>query len=157
MVPAGHPLAGAAKPTLATLGAHPLAAHVFTTTERSLQEVFAEQGLVPQIVLSSRDAELIKTYVRMGFGVGIVADVAYDPASDADLVALDASHLFPRETTWAGVSNKAVSAAYMYEFLGLLAPDLTRENIDRARDTAHANWADLRSRYGGARMSAHHH
>lgn len=133
VVPAGHPLAGSTeKPTLATLGSYPLSTHVLTTTERSLQDLFAEEDIVPQIVLTSRDAELIKTYVRTGLGVGIVAAAAFDPVRDADLVALDASHLFPRETTWAGVSKQAVLREYMYEFLSLLGPDLNRETVARA-------------------------
>jgi LysR family cys regulon transcriptional activator len=138
VVPPAHPLAGSQKPSLAMLGAYPIASQVSAPGERPLQDVFTAAGITPQIVLTSRDAELIKTYVRHGLGIGIIADVAFDAEKDQDLTALNASHLFPEETTWAGFSKQGVLRRYMYEFLGLLAPGLTRENIDRARDAAHA-------------------
>jgi len=85
--------------------------------------------------LTARDADVIKTYVRLGFGVGIVADVAVDPKEDRDLVAIDASHLFPIHTTWIGVSRDGVLRRYMYDFMQLLAPHLNRRLIDRACNT----------------------
>ena len=76
---------------------------------------------------------MIKTYVRLGIGVGIVANMAIDPVEDADLVVLDAAHLFPTHTTWVGVDRGALLRRYVYDFIGLLAPHLSRRVIDRAR------------------------
>jgi LysR family transcriptional regulator, cys regulon transcriptional activator len=133
VVPASHPLAGSKGATLAKLGSYPIAMHVFTASEIPLHEEFGKAGVEAHVALTTRDAELIKTYVRLGLGVGIIADLAFEPDRDQDLAALDISHLFPEETTWAGFSREGVLRQYMYEFLALLAPHLTRERIDRVR------------------------
>jgi LysR family transcriptional regulator, cys regulon transcriptional activator len=86
--------------------------------------------------LTARDADVIKTYVRLGLGVGIIADMALDAKGpDADLVSIDASHLFPMHTTWIGYARDTLLRRYMYDFLGLLAPHLTRKLVDRANGT----------------------
>ena len=133
IVPRSHPLADVTKPTLAKLGAHPIASHVFAASELSLDEVFSQAGIETHVALTTRDAEIIKTYVRHGLGVGIIAEVAFEADRDEDLVAIDASHLFPSETTWAGFAKDGVLRQYMYDFLELLGPHLTRESVDRAR------------------------
>jgi LysR family cys regulon transcriptional activator len=68
--------------------------------------------------------------------VGIVASMAIDPREDADLLSIDATHLFPSHTTWAGYQQGALLRGYMYDFLQLLAPHLTRRLIDRAGNAA---------------------
>jgi len=136
VVPASHPLASARALSLARLAAYPLASHASTTTDRWLHELFVAAGIEPQIVLTTPDAELIKTYVELGFAVGIIADVAFDPEKDQQLVAREVSHLFPAAPTWVGFSGQALIRQYIYEFLAMLAPGLTRERIDRARDAA---------------------
>ncbi len=81
----------------------------------------------------ARDADVIKTYVRLGLGVGIIADMALDGTGpDSDLVSIDASHLFPVHTTWIGYARDTLLRRYMYDFLSLLAPHLTRKLVDRA-------------------------
>jgi LysR family cys regulon transcriptional activator len=70
--------------------------------------------------------------VRLGLGVGVVASMAIDPREDADLVSIDASHLFPAHMTWAGFQQGALLRGYMYDFLQLLAPHLTKRLVDRA-------------------------
>ena len=88
VVPKGHPLAKVKKPTLKQLAAHPIVTYVFSFTgPSSLHDIFAKEGLVPNVVLTARDADVIKTYVRLGLGIGIVASMAVDPKEDADLVA----------------------------------------------------------------------
>src|SRR5262249_46121306 len=87
------------------------------------------------IALTARDADVIKTYVRLGLGVGIIADMAFESARDSDLVAIDASHLFAVHTTWAGFARGTYLRGYLYDFLQLMAPHLTRGLIDRARDS----------------------
>jgi LysR family cys regulon transcriptional activator len=84
------------------------------------------------VALTARDADVIKTYVRLGLGVGILADVAVDPREDRDLIAIDASHLFPVHTTWIGFARGGLLRRYMYDFLQLFGPHLNRRLVDRA-------------------------
>jgi LysR family transcriptional regulator, cys regulon transcriptional activator len=133
VVPHGHPLATEPKVTVETLGNYPIVTYVFGFTgPASLQQVFARAGVTPQVALTARDADVIKTYVRLGLGVGIIASMAVNPREDADLVSIDASHLFPAHSTWAGFHRGALLRGYMYEFLQSLAPHLTRRLVDKA-------------------------
>lgn len=137
VVPADHPLAQVKKPTLAQIAAHPIVTYVFSFTgTSSLPQIFAKAGLTANVALTARDADVIKTYVRLGFGVGILADVAVDPEADKDLVSIDASHLFPLHTTWIGFTRGGLLRRYMYEFMQLFAPHLTRRLVDRAASAA---------------------
>ncbi len=143
VVPADHPLAQVKKPTLAQIAAYPIVTYVFSFTgSSSLPQIFAKAGLTANVALTARDADVIKTYVRLGFGVGILADVAVDPEADKDLVSIDASHLFPLHTTWIGFSRGGLLRRYMYEFVQLLAPHLNRRLIDRAAITANQQEVD---------------
>ncbi|PZN30183.1 MAG: HTH-type transcriptional regulator CysB [Proteobacteria bacterium] len=136
MVPLDHPLAAIRKPTLKQVAAWPIVTYVFSFTgPSSLYQIFAKAGLTPNVALTARDADVIKTYVRLGMGIGILADVAVDPKEDRDLVAIDASHLFPIHTTWIGFTRGGLLRKYMYEFLQLFAPHLTRRLVDRAMNT----------------------
>lgn len=133
IVPAGHPLAEVRQPTLEQLAAYPIVTYVFSFSgPSSLHEVFAAAGLRPNIALTARDSDVIKTYVRLGLGVGLLAEVALDPEADRDLVSVDASHLFAVHTTWVGFPRDGLLRHYMYDFLGLMAPHLTRKLIDQA-------------------------
>lgn len=133
IVPQGHPLANAKPLTLQDLAAHPIVTYVFSLSgQSSLLEYFASAGLTPKIALSARDADVIKTYVRLGFGTGIVASMAKERVIDDDLVALDASHLFPTLTTWIGFRRGALLRRFMFDFIELLAPHLDRETVERA-------------------------
>jgi len=148
LVPAGHPLAAERRPSLAALAKYPLVTYVFSFTgPSSLHEIFARSGLAPRVALTARDADVIKTYVRLGLGVGLVASVAIDPVADADLVSIDVSHLLPAHTTWIGFQRGALLRGYMYEFIQLFAPHLTRRKIDRA-STAASN-ADIDALFEG--------
>lgn len=134
IVPADHPLAQTRHLTLEELGAYPIVSYVFSFTgPSSLTDAFLARNLRPNIALAARDADVIKTYVRLGIGVGIIANMAIDPVEDADLVVIDAAHLFPVHTTWVGFDRSALLRRYMYDFIGLLAPHLSRRVIDRAR------------------------
>jgi len=137
VVPQGHPLARVKKPTLKQLAAHPIITYVFGFTgPSSLMGIFANEGLVPNVVLTARDADVIKTYVRLGLGIGIVASMAIEQQADADLVHIDTSHLFPAHLTWIGFRRGGLLRKYQLEFIQLFAPHLTRRVIERA---AHAS------------------
>ena len=133
IVPAGHPLTQIERPTLQDLAAFPIVTYVFSFTGRSsLHQAFAQQGLTANVALTARDADVIKTYVREGLGVGIVADVALDPMQDRGLVSIEAGHLFSVHTTWVGFARDRLLRGYMYDLLALIAPHLDRDRIDRA-------------------------
>jgi LysR family cys regulon transcriptional activator len=133
ITPNGHPLAKSKTLTLARLSQFPLVTYVFNLSgPASLPEAFEAAGLEPDIALTARDADVIKTYVRLGLGVGIVAAMALHPQEDQDLCSFDASHLFPRHLTWAGFRRGSYLRRYTIDFLNLLAPHLDRTNIHKA-------------------------
>ncbi len=133
VVPKAHPLAGRTQPTLKEISEYPVVTYVFSVTGRSsLAETFERAGLKMNVVLTARDSDVIKTYVRLGLGVGIVACVARSEGEDSDLVAIDGSRLFPEYVTWIGVRRGRLLRAYMYEFMCQFAPHLKRKVVDQA-------------------------
>lgn len=135
IVPQGHPLIQNPKLSLAELAKQPIVTYVFGFTGRSqLDHAFASQQLEPNVVFTATDADVIKTYVRLGLGVGIVASMSYDPKVDTDLVAIDASHLFPDSVTHIGFRRGAFLRAYMYDFITAFAPHLNRQLIEAAQN-----------------------
>lgn len=136
IVPRDHPLADAqGQLSLEILADYPLVTYVFSTNhESSLLKAFREAGLKPNVAFTARDADVIKTYVRMGLGVGVVASMA--SGCDEDLVALDGEGLFPRCTTWLGFTRDLVWRQWMYEFVEQFAPQWDRTQIARARECA---------------------
>jgi LysR family cys regulon transcriptional activator len=136
VVPRGHPLASAGKLTLKKLAVHPIVTYVFSFSGRSsLPALFETAGLSLDVALTARDSDVIKTYVRLGLGIGILAKLAVDPIADSDLAALDAAHLFEGHTTWVGFRRGALLRAYMYEFIELLASHLPRQLVQAAEKT----------------------
>jgi LysR family cys regulon transcriptional activator len=132
VVPRDHPIANSGKLSLRTLSQYPIVTYTFSFSGPvSLQDIFAKAGLTPNIAITARDSDVIKTYVRLGLGVGIVAHMAIDD-EDSDLKAIDASHIFPPHLTWIGFRRGTLLRKYMYEFAQLLAPHLDRRTIDRA-------------------------
>ena len=136
-MPRDHPLAGIGNPTLQQLAAHPIVTNVLGQSgSTSLHEIFAGAGLVPNVVLAARDADIIKTYVRLGLGIGIVASMAIDASDDADLVHIDTSGLFPSRRTWIGFRRGSPLRKYQFDFIQLFAPHLTRDLIERTANAA---------------------
>lgn len=134
LVPSAHALAALDRaPTLAELAPLPLVSYESTNKpESSLRRAFAEAGLVPQIAMTARDADLIKTYVRAGLGVGLLAEMAVGTRDDADLVALPAPAAIPECTSWAVLPRERVLRDYALELLLALAPQLDRADLKRA-------------------------
>jgi LysR family cys regulon transcriptional activator len=96
---------------------------VFSVTgESSFKRAFRDQGMEPRVVFTARDADIIKTYVRMGMGVGVIASMAFECQDREDLVAIDAQGLFPRVTTWIGFPRDMVLRRFMVDFIHLFAP-----------------------------------
>jgi LysR family cys regulon transcriptional activator len=134
LVPLDHPLAQQTEPLdLKTLAEHPLVTYVFSVTgESSFKRAFHDQGLEPRVVFTARDADIIKTYVRMGLGVGVIASMAFECQDQADLKAIDVKSLFPEVTTWLGFPRDMVLRAYMVDFIHLLAPHFDPRDIRAA-------------------------
>jgi LysR family cys regulon transcriptional activator len=131
-----HPLANEDKLTLEKLAEYPIVTYVFGFTGRSqLDDAFNAKGYVPKVVFTAADADVIKTYVKLGIGVGIVASMAFDPEIDNELVAIDASHLFEASTTKIGLRRGTFLRGYMYEFIELFAPHLNKVLVDEALKT----------------------
>ena len=130
-----HPLTKLEHVTIKDLARYPLITYVFSFTgASSLHTVFARDGLTPKVALTARDSDVIKTYVRLGLGVGIVASVAIDPAQDSDFTVIDAASLFPIHTTWIGFRSGTLLRNFAYDFIQLFGPHLTRRLVDRAID-----------------------
>ncbi|MCK7596866.1 HTH-type transcriptional regulator CysB [Microbulbifer sp. CAU 1566] len=133
LVPRGHELCQLSKLTLEEVAKYPIVTYVFGFTGRSkLDEAFLEKGLSPKVVFTAADADVIKTYVRLGLGIGIVADMAAVEDEDSDLVALDASELFESSVTKIGFRKGIFLRGFMYEFIQQFAPHLTRELVEQA-------------------------
>jgi LysR family cys regulon transcriptional activator len=133
VVPKDHPLAQVSKLTLEDVAAHPIVTYVFGFTGRSkLDDAFIDRGLTPRVVFTATDADVIKTYVRLGLGIGIVAKMAHEEEADSDLVALDASHLFGASVTKIGFRRGTFLRGFMYEFIEQFAPHLTQDLVQDA-------------------------
>ena len=133
VVPEGHPLLNDHSLTLEAVARHPVITYDFAFAGRSLvNKAFDARGLKPNIVISALDADVIKTYVQLGLGIGIMAKMAFDPERDRTLRALDASHLFESSTTRLGIRRGSFLRSYTYEFIELFAPHLTRKSVAQA-------------------------
>ena len=133
LVPKDHPLTQVSRLTLQDVVHYPLVTYIFGFSGRSkLDEAFMNEGLSPNVVFTAADADVIKTYVRLKLGVGIVAKVAYDPELDSDLVPLDAAHLFESSVTKIGFRRGTFLRGFMYDFIEKFAPHLTRDVIQNA-------------------------
>lgn len=138
VVPPGHALAERRRLAVADLEAHPIVTYDAGFRERlpmagggnNEEDEDAQDGLT--IALSAVDTDVIKTYVRLGFGIGIIATMAYDPAADVDLVAIDASNLFTPSTVYIGCRRGTYMRQFMLDFVGWFAPHLTPDVVEQA-------------------------
>lgn len=133
LVPPGHPLLDVKPLTLAAVAEYPLVTYVFGFDHGSpLETAFRREGLSPEVAITATDADIIKTYVGMGLGVGIVATLAHDADEHSGLEAIDASDLIEVSTARVVFRRGLFFRGFMYEFLELFAPHLTRELIESA-------------------------
>lgn len=133
VVPLNHPLVKEQHLTLEILGQYPLITYDYAFTGSTLvSKVFSKAGITPNVVLTAIDADVIKTYVGLGLGVGLVANMAYDKQRDTHLVQLDVSHLFPDSTTYLGIRKNAFLRSYMLGFIGMIAPHIRPADVKSA-------------------------
>ena len=133
VVPPKHPLLNDKKLTLTSLANYPIITYDTAFSGRSkIDAAFAEAKIEPNIALTAIDADVIKTYVELGLGVGIVAHMAFIPDRDRHLRMLDAQHLFKPSTTRLAVRKNEYLRGYTYDFIELFAPHLTRKVVDQA-------------------------
>ncbi|MBA4142069.1 MAG: HTH-type transcriptional regulator CysB [Nitrosospira sp.] len=125
VVPPRHPLLKLGKLTLEDIARYPIITYDFAFTGRSkINQAFDAKGLIPNVVLTAIDADVIKTYVELGLGIGILAQMAFDPKRDKHLRSIDASHLFEPSMTRIGISRNSYLRGYIYDFIEIFAPHL---------------------------------
>jgi len=133
LVRKGHPLTKVKPLTLEALAQQPIVTYDFAFTGRTaINAAFAAKGLEPNVVLTALDSDVIKTYVELGMGAGIVAQMAYDPQKDQAFDMLDASHLFASSTTRLALRRGVFLRGYAYQFITLFAPQYVRAAVDAA-------------------------
>lgn len=138
LVPDGHPLIGQPV-TLERLAQYKIVTYVEAFAgRRRIDRAFEQAGIEPDIVLSAIDSDVIKTYVSLGLGIGIVAGMAYDPVRDRGLVALPAGHLFGVNRVRLAVHRAAYLRGFAIAFIELLAPDADRALIESLRSAGTA-------------------
>ena len=136
VVPDGHPLLNSSPIRLQDLANWPLITYDVGFTGRGhIDAAFAREGVQTDIVLTAMDSDVIKQYVSLGLGVGIVASMAFDHGRDRGLRAVEASHLFAPNVTRLAVRRGAYLRQYAYHFISQFAPELTRADIDAAMNT----------------------
>ena len=131
LTPPKHPLLKSKRISLEEISEFPIITYDFAFTGRSkINQAFEDKGLKPDVILTAIDADVIKTYVELELGIGIVAMMAYDPARDTKIRALDASHLFEASTTRIGLRKHSYIRGYVYEFISMFAPHLNKKAVD---------------------------
>lgn len=132
VTPPGHPLLEAKPLTLETLARYPLITYDFAFAPDSpILKAFASRGLEPNVALTAINADAIKAYVELGLGVGILAKMAFDPARDGALRAIDAAALFEPGMTRIALRRNVYLRSYAYDFIELFAPHLSRAIVEK--------------------------
>ncbi len=133
VVPPGHPLLNEKKITLQQIAQYPIITYDFAFSGRGkINDAFAKADIVPNIALTAIDADVIKTYVDLGLGIGILAEIAFVAERDHHLCKLEAKHLFKPNTTRIAIRKNEYLRAYTFEFIELFEPKLTREAVAKA-------------------------
>jgi LysR family cys regulon transcriptional activator len=133
VVPPKHPLLDEKKLTLAKLAQYPVITYDYAFSGRGkIDDAFAAAGITPNIALTAIDADVIKTYVELGLGVGILAEISFIPERDRHLRKIEAAHLFKANTTRIAVRKNEFLRGYTYDFIELFAPHLTRAVVEKA-------------------------
>ncbi|QOJ22322.1 MAG: HTH-type transcriptional regulator CysB [Gammaproteobacteria bacterium] len=143
IVPPKHPLLKLKKLTLEAINQYPIITYDFSFTGRTkINKAFASRGLEPNVVLTAIDSDVIKTYVELGLGVGILANMAFDAKRDKNLRSIDASHLFEPSTTRIGISRNSYIRGYIFDFIEMFAPHLDHASIQAKLESSKKGLAE---------------
>ncbi len=141
ITPTDHPLLKLKSLTLEDIAAYPLITYDAAFAGRNkIDQAFARRSLKPDVVLEAIDADVIKTYVELGMGIGIIAGLAYNAIRDFNLKAIPAGHLFGMNLSRVGLKEGAYLRSYVFTFIELLAPSLTRKMVENALSGGHDNY-----------------
>lgn len=133
IAPPGLPILRDAPLTLEKIAEYPIVTYDFSFAGRiKINEAFERAGLRPNVVFSAIDSDVIKTYVEIGIGIGLMASMAFNPERDTNLRMLDASHLFEPCTTRLGIRRGSHLRGFAYSFIEMFAPHLDRQSVDKA-------------------------
>ena len=133
IAPVGHAILKERPLTLEAIARYPIITYDYAFAGRTtIQRAFAQRSIVPDVVLTAIDSDVIKTYVALNLGIGILAQMAYDRKLDRNLRALDASHLFDSSTTRIGIRRNVYLRGFVYDFIELFAPHLARKTVENA-------------------------
>ena len=135
ITPPEPPLLSLQDVSLEAIVKYPIITYDFAFTGRSkINQAFEARGLAPNVVLTALDADVIKTYVELGVGIGIVAQMAFDPNRDKHLRSIDAGHLFESSTTRIGIRKNSYLREYILDFIQMFSPQLNRATVKKAMD-----------------------
>jgi LysR family cys regulon transcriptional activator len=130
VMPKGHPLEKEQQITLQHLSSYPLITYDYAFTGSTIvSKVFKEAHLEPNIMLTAIDADVIKTYVNLNLGVGLIAEMAFDKNKDKGLIAKDVSHLFPISTTYIGIRQENFVRSFTFDFIKMFIPKMTDQDL----------------------------
>jgi LysR family cys regulon transcriptional activator len=141
ITPTDHPLLKLKSMTLEDIAAYPLITYDAAFAGRNkIDQAFARRALKPDVVLEAIDADVIKTYVELGMGIGIIAGLAYNATRDVNLKAIPAGHLFGMNLSRVALKEGAYLRSYVFTFIELLAPSLTRKMVENALSGGHDSY-----------------
>jgi len=124
--PKNHALSSIKEITLQNIASYPMITYDYAFTGSTIvSKVFKDANISPNIMLTAIDADVIKTYVELNLGVGLIAEMAYDKNKDSALESRDVSHLFPTSTTYIGIRKETFVRGFVYEFIKMFTPDIT--------------------------------
>lgn len=130
LFPQEHPLGDLKKISLEDVAQYPIVTYnIPNSVHSSLHKAFHENDLEPNIVFTARDSDIIKTYVKNGFGIGIIASMAFDPAEDRDLIGFSTENILPRSLTWIAFNKNLFIRKYMNDFIRIFAPHISEQEL----------------------------
>ena len=130
LFPHDHPLGDLKNISLKDIAEYPIVTYnIPNSVNSSLHQAFKLEGLEPNIVFTARDSDIIKTYVKNGFGIGIIANIAFNPSEDRDLIGFNAQNILPTSLTWIACNKNLFIKKYMQEFVKLFAPHISEEEL----------------------------
>jgi LysR family cys regulon transcriptional activator len=138
VMPKSHPLNEEKIITLEHLSTYPLITYDYAFTGSTIvSKVFKESNLKPNIMLTAIDADVIKTYVNLNLGIGLIAEMAFDSSKDIDLVSRDVSHLFPLSTTYLGIRKDTFIRASTFDFIKMFTPQMSEHELRQYLQNRH--------------------